>query len=88
MPWHMTPDIWWNMKLKLHMKIDSGIGFEKGDFFKMDSTTMVISSPILHHHTISCRSFFLCLELFPTPSRIESLRRRYGSRWPKTIPKD
>ena len=45
MPWHMTPDIWWNMKLKLHMKIDSGIGFEKGDFFKMDSTTMVISSP-------------------------------------------
>ena len=25
MPWHMKPDIWWNMKLKLHMKIDSEI---------------------------------------------------------------
>ena len=70
MPWHMTPDIWWNMKLKLHMKIDSGIGFEKGDFFKMDSTTIVISSPFFTT-TPFFVDFFFCLELIPT-IRIES----------------
>lgn len=85
MPWHMTPDIWWNMKLKLHMKIDSEIDLRKVIVFA-DSTTMVISSPILHHHTISCSFFFAWNFFQPHPASIRRRRRRWSVRWRKNNP--